>query len=80
MYVNVICMLNVCIIAMQVLSSADGPVASSSPVGTETLQLQQQLLEEKKISARLRGDLTHIESVCVTATGLRHSVFYRGEV
>jgi len=42
---------------MQVISSSDGPLSSLSP---DARQLQQQLLDEKKISAELRGELTRV--------------------
>ena len=57
-------LLNVYIITLQVISSAAGPLASSSPARTDACQLHQQLLEEKRISAKLRGELSHVELSC----------------
>jgi len=44
------------------ISSTEEPLASS-PISTDAFRLQQQLLEEKKISAKLRGELARNELV-----------------
>jgi len=43
-------------ITLQGISSVDKPLMSSSPARNDIRELQQQLLAEKKISAKLEGN------------------------